>query len=84
MPMSPKAKQTVKDVAMWIAVIVGGVGLVTTAANAIGSVDARYVKQATFAHQREIDSLQHLREFAVIDAKLDTLKVCIKHREECK
>lgn len=69
---------------MWIAVIVGGVGLVTTAANALGSVGARYVTKAVYEHHREIDSLQHLREFAKIDSKLDTLKMCIKYPRDCR
>lgn len=84
MPMSPKAKQTAKDAAMWIAVIVGGVGLVTTAANALGSIGARYVTRAAYENNRTVDSLQRLREFSTLDAKMDSLKVCIKHREDCK
>lgn len=84
MPVSPKAKQTVKDAAMWIAVIVGGVGLVTTAARAIGNVDARYVTRALYENNRTVDSLQRLREFSTLGAKLDSIKVCVKHREDCK
>lgn len=82
--MSPRTKRLLTNVILWITVFAGSIGLFASGASAIGTIDARYVKQVFFTNQRQVDSLQRLREYDRISSKLDTLKACIKHPEDCR